>query len=340
MERLTYSKAGVDLGKHKRMHAVALRAIEELARRLDVEVSGLGGFAPSIRALGARVSLHVDGVGTKTMVLERLGALRVAGWDCVAMNANDVACEGGRLVAVADYVAMGEANEEAFKQIMEGMVEAAEAVRAPIVSGETAILPGMLSGIDVVCFTLSVLEYKFENRARPGDVVVGVESWGLHANGYSLVRKVVEERVGDYKRIVDGVDLASELAKPTALYYDLLLKAVGLGYATSATHVTGGGWTKMRRVLGSELDAVLEAPRPGRIFEVITHYGSVDPVEAYRVFNMGVGLLLTSPPGRVGQLLDLVGGTGFRSWILGKIVEGAGSIRIRLGWRGGETIEV
>ncbi len=340
MEKLTYSKAGVDLAKHRSMHAVALRALEELARRLGAEVSGLGGFAPSIKAFGRRLSLHVDGVGTKTMVLRRLNAMRVAGWDCVAMNANDVACEGSRLVAIADYIAMDRADEESFGQIVEGMVEAAEAVRAPIVSGETAILPGMLSGIDVVCFTLSVSEGEFENRARPGDMVVGVESWGLHANGYSLVRRVVEERIGGYERVVDGVDLAAELAKPTALYYDFLLEVVRLGYVTSATHVTGGGWTKMRRVLGGELDAEVEAPRPGRIFEVIMSYGDVDPGEAYRVFNMGVGLLLTSPPDRAAQLVELAGRAGFRSWILGRVVEGAGSIRVRLGWRSGERIEV
>lgn len=340
MGRLTYADAGVDLARHRRMHAEALRALEALARKLGADVAGLGGFAPSVRAFGRRLVLHVDGVGTKTMVLRRLGAMRVAGWDCVAMNANDVACEGGRLVAIADYVAMDGADEESFRQIIEGMVEAAGAVGAPIVSGETAILPGMLSGIDVVCFALAVLEGDFVNRAGPGDLVVGVESWGLHANGYSLVRRVVEERIGDYRSVVDGVDLAAELTKPTALYYDLLLEAVGLGYVTSATHVTGGGWTKMRRVLGGELDAELEAPRPGGIFEVIMSRGDIDPEEAYRTFNMGVGLILTSPRDRAPLLVELAERAGFRSWILGRVVEGSGSIRVRLGWRSGERIEI
>lgn len=340
MERLTYAKSGVDLGKHRRMHQVALRAIENVSRELGVEVLGLPGFAPGIRALGKITIVHVDGVGTKTSVLRRLGAMRVAGWDCVAMNANDVACGGGRVIAIADYVAMDSADEEAFREIMDGLAEAAKAVRAPIVSGETAILPGLMKDVDVVCFVVAVADHLFENRASPGDLVVGVESWGLHANGYSLVRRVVEERIGGYDSMIDGVDLRAELVKPTAMYYDLVLKAIELGYISSATHVTGGGWSKLKRALGDGLDAVLEAPRPGKIFEVIVSRGRVEPGEAYRVFNMGVGLLLTVPQDRVGALLELVSEMGFRSWVLGRVIPGAGAVRVKLSWRGGEHVEV
>jgi len=104
--------------------------------------------------------------------------------------------------------------------------------------------------------------------------------------------------------------------------------------------VTGGGWLKMERVLGNSLDAVADAPKPGRIFEIILSYGDIDLDESYRVFNMGVGLILTSPPDRVEQLLSPAGRIGFRSWVLGRITEGTGSVRIRLGWRCGESIEI
>ncbi|MDW8010880.1 MAG: AIR synthase related protein, partial [Sulfolobales archaeon] len=249
MEKLTYSKAGVDLDKHRRMHSIALKAAESLSKKLGVDISGLGGFTPSVEVHGKKLVVHVDGVGTKTVVLRKLGAMKTAGWDCVAMNANDVACGGARLVAIADYVAMDVADEEVFAQVLEGLAEAAEVVGAPVVSGETAILPGLIRGVDVVCFTVAIADREFPNRARVGDVVVGVESWGLHANGYSLARKVVEERIGGYDRVVDGVVIGSELAKPTAIYYNLVLRAVELGYANSVTHITGGGWSKMKRVL-------------------------------------------------------------------------------------------
>ncbi|MCX8185143.1 MAG: AIR synthase-related protein [Sulfolobales archaeon] len=340
MEKLTYSKAGVDLGRHRKMHSIALKTAEALSRKLGADISGLGGFTPGIKVFGKKLVLHVDGVGTKTVVLRELGAMKVAGWDCVAMNANDVACGGARLVAIADYIAMGVADEEIFSEVVEGVAEAAEAVSTPIVSGETAILPGLLSGVDVVCFTAAIAEREFSNRAKAGDVAVGVESWGLHANGYSLVRKVVEERIGGYSKVVDGVELGVELAKPTAIYYNLLLKAIELGYVTSATHITGGGWTKMKRVLGSELDAVLEAPKPSKIFEILTSHGDIDLDEAYRVFNMGIGLILTSPPDRMRELLDLTVEMGFKPVVLGRIEDGSGSIKIKLSWRGDSYIEI
>jgi phosphoribosylformylglycinamidine cyclo-ligase len=151
---LDYAKAGVDLSKHREMHRVAAEAIARVAEELGANVGGLGGFAPYIRLGDLDLALHVDGVGTKTLVLKELGAPEVAGWDCVAMNVNDLACGGFRVVATSDYVAMGEPNVELFRRVVSGMASAARYVRAPIVSGETAIPPGLVRGLDVVCFAV------------------------------------------------------------------------------------------------------------------------------------------------------------------------------------------
>jgi phosphoribosylformylglycinamidine cyclo-ligase len=337
---LTYARAGVDLGKHRKMHEIAIAVFKEVARSLGYEIRGVGGFAPYIDLLGHKLVLHVDGVGTKTLVLRRLKAMKVAGWDCVAMNVNDVACNGARVVALSDYVAMDAANEEEFKDVVDGLAEAATKVGAPVVSGETAILPGLARGVDVVCFALAVIESDFENRARVGDVVLGLESWGLHANGYSLARKVVEDVIGSYDAVVEGVNIGSEMAKPTALYYSFLLKAVRMGYITSATHVTGGGWSKMKRVLGTSADAVLKAPKPSKLFEVLTKYGGIELEEAYRVFNMGVGLIVTCPRSRVVDVVRLAAEEGFTSWVLGEVVPGSGAVLVEAGWHRGERFEL
>lgn len=336
---LDYAKAGVDLSKHREMHRVAAEAIARVAEELETNIGDLGGFAPYIRLGDLDLALHVDGVGTKTLVLKELGAPEVAGWDCVAMNVNDLACGGFRVVAISDYVAMGEPDVELFRRVVSGIASAARYVRAPIVSGETAILPGLVRGLDVVCFAVGTREVRLGGRAEVGDVVVGVESWGLHANGFSLVRKIVEERVGGYRAVVDGVNLAEELVKPTAIYYDLILEAARLGYITSATHVTGGGWSKAKRVLGGSADMVLEAPKPPRIFEVLLSVGEVPVEEAYRVFNMGVGLILTTKPEYVDPLLKLVESKSFRGYVLGEVVPGRGLVRIEVGWYGG-SVEV
>lgn len=337
---LTYAHAGVDLGRHRKMHEIAASVFKEVARSLGYEIHGAGGFTPHIDLLGHKLVLHVDGVGTKTLVLRRLRAMKVAGWDCVAMNANDVACGGARVVALSDYIAMDTASEDEFKDIVEGIAEAAVKVGAPVVSGETAILPGLARGVDVVCFALAIIDTDFENRARVGDVVIGLESWGLHANGYSLARKVIEEVVGGYDVTLDGVNVSAEMTKPTALYYSFLRKAVRMGYITSATHVTGGGWTKMKRVLGASADAKLKAPKPGRLFEILVRYGGIELEEAYRVFNMGVGLIVTCPPSRVDDVVRLALEEGFTSWTLGEVVPGSGTIVIEADWRGGGRVEL
>lgn len=340
MVRLTYSRAGVDLVKHRKMQQVALARFAELAKALGHEIRGVGGFAPHVEMLGHRIVLHVDGVGTKTLVLRRLGALRVAGWDCVAMNANDVACGGARLLALADYVAMDEVREGEFEAVVDGIAEAALRVGAPVIAGETAILPGLANGVDAVCFALAVDDTSFENRARVGDAVIGLESWGLHANGYSLVRKIVEEVLGTYEAVADGVNIASELAKPTAIYYSFLRKVVTRGYINSATHVTGGGWSKVKRVLGDAADAVLRAPRPSRVFELIAELGGLDLEEAYRVFNMGIGLIVTCPRSRVEDVAVIAKEEGFKSYVLGEVVSGYGAVRVRAEWRGGGVVEL
>lgn len=337
---LTYARAGVDLRRHRKMHEIATSIFKEVARSLGCEIHGTGGFTPYIDLLGHKVVLHVDGVGTKTLVLRRLRAMKVAGWDCVAMNANDVACGGAKVVALSDYIAMDAANEEEFKDIVDGIAEAAVKVGAPVVSGETAILPGLAMGVDVVCFALAIIDSDFENRARAGDVVIGLESWGLHANGYSLARKVVEEVIGGYDATLDGVNVGAEMTKPTALYYNFLRKVVRMGYITSATHVTGGGWTKMKRVLGTLLDAKLKAPKPGRIFEILVRYGGIELEEAYRVFNMGVGLIVTCPRDRVDDVMKLALEEGFTAWVLGEIVSGSGTVVIEADWYRGEKVEL
>ena len=331
---LDYAKAGVDLLKHREMHKVAAETIARIANEIGVTVGGFEGFAPYIRLDSLDLALHVDGVGTKTLVLKELNAPEVAGWDCVAMNANDLACGGFRVIAISDYIAMGESDVELFRRVINGIASAAKYIKAPIVSGETAILPGLVRGLDVVCFSVGTREVELKGRAEIGDVVVGVESWGVHANGFSLVRKIVEERVGSYRAVVGGVNLAEELVKPTAIYHDLVLETAKLGYITSATHVTGGGWSKVRRALGNATDMALKAPRPPRIFEALLSIGEVPIEEAYKVFNMGIGLILTARPEYVDPLLKFVESKGFKAYILGEVVVGRGLVQIEVGWYG------
>ncbi|WP_338248517.1 phosphoribosylformylglycinamidine cyclo-ligase [Pyrodictium abyssi] len=317
---LSYRDAGVDLDASEVLHGLASRL---LAGRREA-------YTSSIELHGRELVLHVDGVGTKTLVLERLGRLRVAGWDCVVMNTNDVACDAARPVALVDYIAMPRADEHVFREILEGVREAAEATGALLLGGETAILPGLAQGVDVVCTVLALREPGWRgNRVRPGDVLVGLESNGLHANGYSLARRIALERLGGYNVVVDGLDLAEELAKPVRDYTGFLLEAWSRGLLTAAAHITGGAFTKMRRILPQGAAAVMEMPEPPRVFQVLVEAGGVEPSEAYRVWNMGVGLVVATPRDSLDELLSLAKRHGHRAHVLGR-VEQAGAAEPRI----------
>ena len=336
-----YGEAGVSLDAQEEMNRVAVEAAERLARELGSSLEGLGGYAAGLRLGEGFYSLHVDGVGTKTLVLERLGRLYVAGWDCVAMNANDLAVAGYRTIALVDYVAMPGPRVEEFREIVRGLVDAARETGALLMGGETAMLPGLIQGFDVVCTALGARLYS-PSKARPGDALVGVASSGLHANGYSLVRKVVEEHLGgDYRAVVDGVDLAEELARPTRIYSGLVLEAYSRGLAVAAAHVTGGGWAKIARIIPEGAVAALRAPEPPPVFRVIQRLGGVDEEEMYRVFNMGVGLVLAAPRDRAGELIGLARRHGMEAWLLGEVREApTGAPRVRVETPSGRVVEL
>jgi len=334
----TYSKAGVDLSKHKLMHSYALEGIVKLSQELGVRLENIGSYAPLIEIGGRGVTVHVDGVGTKTLVLAELNRFEVIGWDCVAMNVNDVACEGFRPIALVDYIAMPRPDIELFKRVFNGIVEAAKVSRVAVLGGETAILPDLVNGIDAVCTVIGVKIGGFVNAAREGDEIVGVSSWGLHANGFSLVRRIVESTVGGYKAAVSGVDLGEELSKPTAIYSNLILDAISRGLIHAAAHITGGAFRKVKRILGAELDAYMKMPEPPKVFRVIMELGKVPVSEMYSVFNMGVGLVFTAPKEKVGDLVELVNRYGFAAHRLGTVVKGSGTVYLDTPF--GERVEL
>jgi phosphoribosylformylglycinamidine cyclo-ligase len=331
-EPKSYRRAGVSLSAQEEMNRIAVEASRWSLERLGLRADGLGGYAATLQLKGpgdGGLTLHMDGVGTKTLVLEKTGALWVAGWDCVAMNTNDLAVAGHRPLAVADYIAMPRPMVDAFREIVWGAARAAVESGAPLVAGETAILPGLAVGVDVVCAAVGLREYK-PSKAMPGDLLVGVESNGLHANGYSLARMVVEERLGDYDTEYEGLHIGRELSKPTRIYVDLVMEAYGAGLARAAAHLTGGGWSKIKRILPQGAAARLPPPQPLPVFEALMKLGEIPLEEMYRVFNMGVGLVFATPPDRADELIALAKRRGHHAWPLGRVEETKGHTHIHL----------
>ena len=325
----TYKKAGIDLSKHKLMHERALNAIKELAKKLSINVKDLSGYASSITYKDKEIVLHVDGVGTKTLVLQKLNKLEVIGWDCVAMNVNDVVCVGAKPLALLDYIVLPESNEEVFNRVISGIIEASRMSNVAIVGGETAIMPDLVSGVDAACFVMAERLYDIPKRDLDGHVAIGIESWGLHANGYTLLRKIVESKLGSYNVRLEGIDVSEEVSKPTAIYSNLILDALSKGLISSATHITGGAFTKLRRILNNSFDITLKMPEPKPIFKLIAKLGNVPLSEMYRVFNMGIGIVVTTPGDCVEEFMSLTSKYGLKSWVLGDVRLGKGKIYIK-----------
>jgi len=212
----SYSKSGVDLSAHREMHRYVL---EKMRRLEDKDIEPYGSFSQSVIMDGKTIALHVDGVGTKTIVLKKLGKLRIAGWDCVAVNVNDVACDNVEPVALLDYIALPSSDTDSFREVIDGIIDAAGELGVKLIGGETAIMPDLVNGIDVVCIIVGYKKGGGRYRARVGDLVVGVNSWGLHANGYTLARKIVESTLGGYDVVIDGVNIGEELSKPTPMNF-------------------------------------------------------------------------------------------------------------------------
>ncbi|MEM1646412.1 MAG: phosphoribosylformylglycinamidine cyclo-ligase [Ignisphaera sp.] len=326
MSGWSYSKAGVDLSKHRSMHNYALKLIENLNKELGYKVEGLGGYTSSLIYGDKRLVLHVDGVGTKTIVLQKLRKLKIAGWDCVAMNVNDVVCDNAKPIAVVDYIAMPSADEEVFKEVVEGVVEAAKVAKVAVLGGETAILPDLVNGVDVVCTVLALKEKTKMNKIEVGDIIVGVSSWGLHANGYSLVRKILENRGLRYEAVVNGINLADELSKPVAIYSNLVLELQEKGIAKAVAHITGGAFSKIKRLLHHDVDIELVMPKPPKIFDLIMELGNVSIEEMYKVFNMGIGMVVAINEKNIDIAKATIEKHGFTFTKLGKAVEGSGRV--------------
>ncbi|MEZ0319424.1 MAG: phosphoribosylformylglycinamidine cyclo-ligase [Pyrobaculum sp.] len=272
---MRYRDAGVDLEKQRSLH----KAVAQLLG------GDAGAYVRWLTLQDGQYALHVDGVGTKTLWLLQTDKMWVAGWDCVFVNVNDVVCDGFKPVALVDYVAAQPGLEEKAAEVFRGLSEAARRVGAVVLGGETAIMPDVVSGVDVVC-TLLARRVAEAKPPQPGDYLVALESTGPHANGFSLLRRLFKpgERVC-------GASAEEVLLAPVA-DYSPVAELMREGVVKAAAHITGGSFAKLKRVLGG-LGAELELGGLPCWAEEVVKRG-VSREEAYRVFNMGVGMVLVT----------------------------------------------
>ncbi|HYZ14055.1 MAG TPA: phosphoribosylformylglycinamidine cyclo-ligase [Actinomycetota bacterium] len=327
-----YGRAGVDLDAAGR--AVGLiRDLAGEATRPEV-IEGVGGFAGLFRISEDRLlAAATDGVGTKLGVALAAGRLDTIGVDLVAMCADDVVCTGAEPLFFLDYVATGRLVPEDVAAIVTGVADGCRRAGCALLGGETAEHPGTMrpEELDLAGFCVGVVDERTmlgPHRVQEGDVLIGLASTGLHANGYSLVRKALLED-GGY-RLDDvlprlGRSLGDELLEPTAVYTPLVLGLARDGVVHAAAHVTGGGLVEnVPRVMPAGLHADIDWrswPVPA-VFDLVAEASGAGDEELRRTFNLGVGMILVVPAHRTAEVISRGKAGGSASFEIGRVVRG------------------
>jgi phosphoribosylformylglycinamidine cyclo-ligase len=284
-----------------------------------------------------------DGVGSKVIVAHQARRYDTVGIDLVAMSVNDLLCCGAEPLFFLDYVAVHTLDPKDVAAIVRGVVEGCAQAGCALLGGETAEMPDLYrrGHFDLAGFAVGVVERRRmlgRKRVQAGDEVVGVLSSGLHSNGYALARKLLLEDVGlDLHTPVHsiGESLADALLRPTRIYVRPVLKVLRRyrrKFMVSAmAHITGGGLPgNLPRVLPDDCDMVIRRgswPVPP-IFGLLEHHGVAED-EMYRVFNMGIGFVLTVRPTAVQTVMDTLRREGEQAFVIGRVRRGRGRVELR-----------
>jgi len=330
---LTYAAAGVDVAAGER--AVRLLAPLAAATHGPAVLGGVGGFAglwafDSERFRSPVLAASTDGVGTKLLVSQALDRHETVGIDLVAMVVDDLVVVGAEPLFLLDYLAVGRLVPERVAAIVGGIAAGCGIARCALLGGETAEHPDAMAedAYDLSATGVGVVEHDRllgPERVRPGDVLVGLASSGLHANGFSLVRRALARAGIEYTATVEGLDapLGDVLLTPTRIYAPDMLDLLAAGVPVHALcHVTGGGIPgNLPRAMPHGLVGRVDWTSWSRpaIFDVIQRAGGVPDAEMARATNLGVGMIAVAPAAAVGDVLDFLVGRGHTSWVLGEV---------------------
>ncbi len=333
-----YKQAGVDI---EAGYEAVSRMKKHVAKTVRPEVmGGLGSFGGMFDLSKVNVKEPVlvsgtDGVGTKLMLAFMMDKHDTIGIDAVAMCVNDIVVQGAEPLYFLDYIACGKAQPEKIEQIVKGIADGCEQAGCALIGGETAEMPGMYSEdeYDLAGFSVGVAEKsKLVTGAsiKPGDVLIGLSSSGIHSNGYSLVRKVLLEDGGlDLHKTYGKIErtLGEELLQPTKIYVKSLLKAMEKFEVKGMSHITGGGFVEnIPRMLPEGVGAEIDYgswPIPP-IFDLLQETGNLNREEMFNIFNMGIGMVLAINEADLHELLQLLEEQGEKAYIIGRIKEGNG----------------
>lgn len=323
--RITYKSAGVDINKANKLVAdYKSFAASTKIKGVMSDVGSFGAlFRPDFRKFRDPILVSsTDGVGTKLKIAFLADRHDTVGIDLVAMSANDILCSGAEGLFFLDYIATGKIRTGVLKAVVKGIARGCREAGYALVGGETAEMPGMYQEgeYDLAGFGVGIVdraEVIDGKNAVKGDVVLGLESTGLHSNGYSLARKILGTK--------DQLKHIDELLRPTRLYARHVLALKKKIRIKGIANITGGAfYDKIPRIIPKGLAIEIDkcSWKPSRIFQIMKEKGVVDDREMYRTFNMGIGMVLILGRRDVDKAQKILASTGLKSHVIGRVLKG------------------
>ncbi len=335
MPKVTYKKSGVDIEKA----GLFKSRIKSLVRKSfnSAVLTDIGGFGSFFKFEQKKYKEPVmvsstDGVGTKLKIAQLVAKHDTVGIDLVGMNVNDILCTGAQPLFFLDYIACGKLDPEVLFQVVKGINNGCIQAGCSLIGGETAEMPGMyrLGEYDLAGFCVGVVEKDKiidSSKIKATDMVIGIESNGLHSNGFSLVRKVLSKN--ELKR------MGQELLKPTRIYVQPVLSLLEdfnkkQKLIKGIAHITGGAfYDKISRILPDNVDVRIDKNSwvVPKIFRLIQNKAGIEDKEMYHTLNMGIGMVLIVEPGIAKEVMAHLSRFNLKSWLIAEVVNGKKEVR-------------
>jgi phosphoribosylformylglycinamidine cyclo-ligase len=337
---MDYQEAGVDV-EAGRSFVERIRSLVNSTTRPEV-LGGLGGFSGCFQLPAGYYEpvlvSGTDGVGTKLKLAQALDRHETVGVDLVAMCVNDVLTSGAEPLFFLDYLATGKLNPEQLTQVIAGITQGCRQAGCALLGGETAEMPGFYQSgeYDLAGFCVGIVEKSQlldGSQVQIGDIAVGLASQGVHSNGFSLVRKIVQDcgfSWSDRPALLEGKTLGEVLLTPTQIYVQPILTALKNGLPIHGmAHITGGGLPEnLPRCLGKE-QSIKIAPnswQPLSIFDWLATTGNVSLSAMFQTFNMGIGFVVLVPPYQLTETLQFFANQNISAWAIGEVIPGTGEL--------------
>ncbi len=338
---ISYKDAGVDIEKADRFISDIKRFVKETFNKNVI--TPIGGFAASYllevgKYKNPVITSSTDGVGTKLKIAQEINIHNTIGIDLVAMCVNDLVTTTSKPLFFLDYFATGKLEPHVAVEVVKGISEGCKIANTPLIGGETAEMPGMYKDgeYDLAGFAVGIVEKDSlldGSKTEKNDILIGIYSSGVHSNGYSLVRKIIELKNLKYNTFIPEFNrtIGEELLTPTKIYVNTILSLSEKVNIHGIAHITGGGIPgNLIRVINENLDADIFTEKWDipEIFNWIQKEGKITTEEMFKTFNMGIGMIVIVPEKEADKALRIIEECGEKGTVIGRLKEGSKTVNI------------